>query len=55
MNYKLKIFLENKVKTISAIKGEKTCLNIDDVLYYNARTISKSALSKAKKEIKIVF
>ena len=55
MNYKLKVFLENKVKTICASKGEKTCLNIDDVLYYNARTISKTALSKAKNEIKIVF
>ena len=55
MNYKLKVFLENKVKTICASKGEKTCLNIDDVLYYNARTISKTALSKAKNEVRIVF
>ena len=55
MNYKLKIFFEDKIKTIEARHGEKTCLSIDDVLYYNARSLSKSALKKSKGEVKIVF
>ena len=55
MNYKLKIFFEDKIKTVEARHGEKTCLSIDDVLYYNARSLSKSALKKSKGEVKIVF
>ncbi len=55
MTYKLKLFLKNKIKTISASKGERPCLNIDDVIYYNARTLSKTAIDKARGEIKIVF
>ena len=55
MNYKLKIFFEDKIKTIEARHGEKTCLSIDDILYYNARSLSKSALKKSKGEVKIVF
>ena len=55
MNYKLKIFFEDKIKTVEARHGEKTCLSIDDVLYYNARSLSKPALKKSKGEVKIVF
>ena len=55
MNYSLKIFFENMSKNISVSHGEKAYLNIDDVLFYNTRIVSKSALKKANGDIEIVF